>query len=507
MSVNGEIVNSVKNSPNSISRGGSPISLYTRSNTPSGHTQEQISHVLNDICSIRMKVDLLSNQVERNTTNLNRLGADMNLLYQRFDNHVEQMDARLRNHEMQIQQTLNQIPTLNQIECLFSRMLNEHRLQESNINQTRQNETNTDLNANTESNVVPTCSNFSDVPTTNVNQSNGLQPQISPTCNSSNIPPVLNNISEKSVFVPITVNDTVPSSSSLPTSATAPIIKPVAQTGTSTNLNSMPNNTRSHTEHTKPQTYDGSSSWTDYKVHFETVSKLNQWSEDVKSLKLIACMSGTALAVLGDIDTNKPPNYQELLDILTKRFAPSNQTEMYRAQIESRIRKKNETLPELAQDMKRLTRLAYPTATHEIRDILAYKAFRDALNDHDLEWAICQANVETIDAALHAALKYEAFYASKKKPALRHQKVDNTETPNYHKPRENKPTSKTCHYCNKPGHFARDCFKRQRDQQNFINEQKNQVPSLNHVNKWTPVGSQSDRKPGQGQGNELIQGN
>ena len=72
---------------------------------------------------------------------------------------------------------------------------------------------------------------------------------------NSNVPDTLNNIPEKSMFIP----------------ASVPIIKPVAQ---------IPDffvkpyqvSDRSHTEHTKPQTYDGSSSWTDYKVHFETVS-------------------------------------------------------------------------------------------------------------------------------------------------------------------------------------------------------------------------------------------
>ena len=98
MSVHGEIIDPVQNGPNSISRGSSPHSLYTRSNTPSVHSQGHISSQISDMHSIRLKVDLLSNQVERNTTNLNRLGADMNLLYNKF----EQMDARLRNHETQI---------------------------------------------------------------------------------------------------------------------------------------------------------------------------------------------------------------------------------------------------------------------------------------------------------------------------------------------------------------------------------------------------------------------
>jgi hypothetical protein len=45
------------------------------------------------------------------------------------------------------------------------------------------------------------------------------------------------------------------------------------------------------------------------------------------------------------------------------------------SQIDARIRKKGETLPELAQDIKRLVRLAYPNAPVEVRDSLAYRSF------------------------------------------------------------------------------------------------------------------------------------
>ena len=91
---------------------------------------------------------------------------------------------------------------------------------------------------------------------------------------------------------------------------------------------------------TKPNNYDGKFSWTDYQVHFETVSKLNQWTDEIKALKLISCMHDSALSALGEIDTNSMLYFEELMHILTKRFAPENQTELYRSQIDARIRKR-----------------------------------------------------------------------------------------------------------------------------------------------------------------------
>jgi ASC-1-like (ASCH) protein len=86
-------------------------------------------------------------------------------------------------------------------------------------------------------------------------------------------------------------------------------------------------------------------------------------------------------------------------------------------------------LDSTGRSIKRLVRLAYPNAPVEVRDSLAYRSFRDALNDQDLEWAICQGNRDTIDEALHLGLKYEFFHNGRKKPFRRYQKVDSdTET-------------------------------------------------------------------------------
>ena len=57
----------------------------------------------------------------------------------------------------------------------------------------------------------------------------------------------------------------------------------------------------SNVGYTKPFTYDGKTDWADYKVHFETVSKLNQWSDEVKVLKLVSSMQGAALPQWGTL--------------------------------------------------------------------------------------------------------------------------------------------------------------------------------------------------------------
>ena len=51
---------------------------------------------------------------------------------------------------------------------------------------------------------------------------------------------------------------------------------------------------------------------------------------------------------------------------LEERFAPPNQTELYRAQLTERRQKPAESLPELGQAIRRLVNLAYPTVPETI---------------------------------------------------------------------------------------------------------------------------------------------
>jgi hypothetical protein len=48
----------------------------------------------------------------------------------------------------------------------------------------------------------------------------------------------------------------------------------------------------SNTARVKAATYDGISSWLDYKSHFDACSRINQWSENEKGLYLaVSCLS------------------------------------------------------------------------------------------------------------------------------------------------------------------------------------------------------------------------
>ena len=80
-----------------------------------------------------------------------------------------------------------------------------------------------------------------------------------------------------------------------------------------------------------------------------------------------------------------------LVAALEERFAPPNQTELYRVQLRESGQKASETLSELGQDIRRLTNLAYPTAPSKLYETLAKEQFIDALVNSDMRLRIKQA--------------------------------------------------------------------------------------------------------------------
>ncbi|KAJ8046575.1 hypothetical protein HOLleu_05289 [Holothuria leucospilota] len=75
---------------------------------------------------------------------------------------------------------------------------------------------------------------------------------------------------------------------------------------------------------------------------------------------LAACLRGEAQAVLADLNIHARRDYPSLVNALSRRFDPAHQTEVFRIQLKNRTRRKEESLPELAQEIRRLTRQAYP---------------------------------------------------------------------------------------------------------------------------------------------------
>jgi len=101
--------------------------------------------------------------------------------------------------------------------------------------------------------------------------------------------------------------------------------------------------------------------------------------------------------------------YKQLVTRLRSRFGSADMEEHYRVDLQCRRRKNNETLKELAQDIRRLMILSYPGDQTPISENLAKEHFIIALEDPELELKIRERKPRTLDSALKVAQRFEVF--------------------------------------------------------------------------------------------------
>ena len=110
--------------------------------------------------------------------------------------------------------------------------------------------------------------------------------------------------------------------------------------------------------------------------------------------------------------TNLPREDHQKFDVLVaaleSQFGSAHQTELNRAQLRARTRHKEETLPELAEDVDRITCLAYPDAAAGMLHVLARDQFIDALPDEDMRLSVRQNRPSNLKEALKSALELES---------------------------------------------------------------------------------------------------
>lgn len=177
------------------------------------------------------------------------------------------------------------------------------------------------------------------------------------------------------------------------------------------NENRVPNHFAQKPNHVtlKPQTFDGSEDFDEYLTQFEILCDLHGWDYRTKSLYLASSLTGGARALLSELNGDQRRDFNSLVKILNRRYGSVERSEMYRAQLKTKTRGSNETLPELAQSIKKLTRKAYPTADQTSISILALDQFIDALPDPEMRLRLREAKPRDINEAEILAIRLETY--------------------------------------------------------------------------------------------------
>ena len=164
----------------------------------------------------------------------------------------------------------------------------------------------------------------------------------------------------------------------------------------------------------KPQIYDGTDDFEEYLAQFQIMAELNGWNYNVKSLALASSLSGRARTLLAELDENKCRDFNALVSALRNRYGSENRSELFKAELQGKVRGRNETIPELVESIKKLTRKAYRNVTPDVADTLAIDYFIDAIPESEIRLRLKELGPKTMTEAENIAVKLETLRVADK---------------------------------------------------------------------------------------------
>ena len=159
----------------------------------------------------------------------------------------------------------------------------------------------------------------------------------------------------------------------------------------------------------RPREFKGDASWRSYQNHFNRVAEINGWTTDLKKTHLWINLSGTAIDYVDRLPDERTYTYEDLCEALDQRFGSERLSTIFRAELDHRVRRPEESLSALGQDIWRLTPLAYPDFAMNAIGEIAKEKFVKALPDPSLRLQIHHARPGTMEEAMEFAVHHEAW--------------------------------------------------------------------------------------------------
>lgn len=164
--------------------------------------------------------------------------------------------------------------------------------------------------------------------------------------------------------------------------------------------------------------FDGTRSWVVFDAQFKAAADDRGWSPEVRGRHLLNALQGAAADVVQTLPPAVFGDYERLRARLSEHYAEERSGAVAQAELRRRTQRPNESLRAYANDLRRLTRMAYPTWPDDAFQTKVCEAFLDGLADADLRRNVRLQNPGNVNSALTAALHIEAVDTLEPVPGL-----------------------------------------------------------------------------------------
>ena len=137
-----------------------------------------------------------------------------------------------------------------------------------------------------------------------------------------------------------------------------------------------------------------------------------EWDDQAKLKWLRVRLTGRAGTVFRRLPEVTRNNFQEAVEALRKRFEPESKKELYMAELQTRMKRRNEDWSLLGDDLKQLADKAYPELAEEARERFALNQYLAHLSHPQVAFSVKQAKPKTVDEAVRLTLEMESYLLS-----------------------------------------------------------------------------------------------
>ena len=176
-----------------------------------------------------------------------------------------------------------------------------------------------------------------------------------------------------------------------------------------------------------PEIFTGEGNFDDWISHFESVAAINKWSDGEKLLWLKVRLTGKAHLAFDQLARESQESYVIARKALQERFKPESKRMLYKAEFETRRKKKLESWADFSDDLRRLADKAFPTLQVKAREELALSRYLDQLSPSKISFTVKQRRPKNLHEAVSSTIELESY--SPKEQSLVQSVSENGETP------------------------------------------------------------------------------
>ena len=126
-------------------------------------------------------------------------------------------------------------------------------------------------------------------------------------------------------------------------------------------------------------------------------------------------LTGKAQTAWKRLSSETKDDYEAAKEALQKRFEPDSKRKLYFVEFQARIRKRDESWGDFADELRVLAEKALPELDDKAKELLALERYLGELDNPQVAFAVRQRKPKTVDEAVTATLERQSYL----RPGLR----------------------------------------------------------------------------------------